>query len=384
MLKSFAVLFIECLKTIWNFSHIVPFEGKNKWEIKELVDDKISDLTSATKQLLSILEWEDKFIGSITVANQERIIKTRAQAYDEFVASLKLDQYFHYLKQSIELDYDEQQELNTATKVFISSYNRDFVQSKDKLENPDEVIQHFCENINSQNNLHYGIWIIIKLIKFSSIENKYNLVETLFSADITSENRLDYDLQLTNFRLYLQEHETDLNNQIKKLNHYSYNDTLTWLHNRRSHDENVEKAIAHVKRYEEKIGYAMIDIDRFKSFNDTYGHDVWDIVLQKVAQILKAVMRESDMAFRLGWEEFVVIGKCDEVSLSVLCEKINQAFRDNPVSHKEIIHKIRVSIWGTMIDENDTIETLNKRADIGLYAAKNSGRDTFSIQKKND
>jgi PleD family two-component response regulator len=109
-------------------------------------------------------------------------------------------------------------------------------------------MQHFCENINTQINLHYAIGIITKLIKFSSNENKYDLVETLFATDFESKNRVDYNIELSNFRSYLESNETKLNEQIEKLEHYSYHDALTGLQNRRSHDDNVVDEIAKINR----------------------------------------------------------------------------------------------------------------------------------------
>lgn len=385
--EKFGILFLECLKTMRNFSHIIQFEWKNKSEINDLANVKIADISSATKHMLVILRWENQLVRDIVIANKDKLLSTLEQAQSEFSASIQLDKYFYYLDNSIEIDVKEQEELSEHVQVFVKSYNRDFVKTEDILINPDEVIQHFCENINDQQNLHYAIWMITKLIKFSSNQNKYELVEALFTADFESENKVDYNIELSNFRLYLQNNEEKLNKQIEKLEYYSYHDTLTGLHNRRSHDETVADEITKIERAWGNTGYLMIDIDHFKSFNDTYGHDVWDIVLQEVAKILNEATRQADGVFRLWGEEFVVLAKNMTAAneINYVCEKINQAFRDNPITHNWVVHEIKVSIWWTMILPDDKTEELSKRADEWLYAAKQgdenkeNGRDTYRI-----
>src|SRR5574340_10139 len=94
---------------------------------------------------------------------------------------------------------------------------------------------------------------------------------------------------------------------VKKAEEESLIDPLTGLRNRRGLDEDLRKAFKHTKRTDESLTVLMIDVDYFKVYNDTHGHQAGDILLRQIADVLRKVTRETDTAARYGGEEFTVI-----------------------------------------------------------------------------
>src|SRR5688572_7909786 len=93
----------------------------------------------------------------------------------------------------------------------------------------------------------------------------------------------------------------------KQLQELSMTDALTSLRNRRAFDEHLPAALAHAKRYDRPLSLAVIDVDHFKSVNDSLGHDAGDAILRGVADIIASHTRQTDYAARVGGEEFAVL-----------------------------------------------------------------------------
>ena len=158
----------------------------------------------------------------------------------------------------------------------------------------------------------------------------------------------------------------------------STTDSLTGLFDRKYLDEYVEKALAQADRVDVKYGVLMIDIDFFKMVNDTYGHDIGDIVIKELADILKSSIRKSDIAFRFGGEEFLVLlYNCDEDKIDKIAEKIRNDFSQKVLkANNGITFSKTLSIGCSIFPMNaKTIWKAIKFADISLYKAKNSGRN---------
>ena len=131
----------------------------------------------------------------------------------------------------------------------------------------------------------------------------------------------------------------------------------------------------------QKLSILLIDIDFFKTVNDTYGHLIGDQVLKIVAQSIKDVLRNSDIAVRYGGDEILVVlpGTNRERSIDV-AEKLRAVIKAASVIHtsegNEQIVKITVSIGCAELTENDDPVSFFERADANLYRAKDSGRDS--------
>jgi len=149
-------------------------------------------------------------------------------------------------------------------------------------------------------------------------------------------------------------------------------DNLTNLSNRHYFDHDIEFLIATTIRNKSKITLLMIDLDRFKLVNDTYGHIVGDNVLKQTAQILKNSVRATDRVYRWGGEEFIIITpETSNSQASLVAEKICQNFRDTKF---DVIGSITVSVGLASYDEEESVVDWIKRADLALYQAKQTGR----------
>ncbi|MCK5306417.1 MAG: diguanylate cyclase [Candidatus Omnitrophica bacterium] len=127
---------------------------------------------------------------------------------------------------------------------------------------------------------------------------------------------------------------------------------------------------------------AMIDIDNFKHFNDTYGHQVGDLVLKEVANILKSSMRSSDVVARYGGEEMILLLKNASLKNGLtLTEKIRKAIDEHQlVGEKGEIYKVTISAGVSAYNFQDDEKTIIFRADQALYKAKNSGRNRVAAE----
>jgi diguanylate cyclase (GGDEF)-like protein len=152
-------------------------------------------------------------------------------------------------------------------------------------------------------------------------------------------------------------------------------DVLTGLPNRRSVDDTLRRMLAQADRTLTPFSIALLDLDRFKQINDTYGHDRGDDVLAGLASLLRSVLRASDFAGRSGGEEFVLFlpGTGREEAVMV-AEKVRRNLRELNVAGVDT--RITTSIGiATFPDDAGTPEALMRSADRALYAAKQAGRD---------
>lgn len=159
-------------------------------------------------------------------------------------------------------------------------------------------------------------------------------------------------------------------------------DVLTGLYNRRYFYDISTKYYDKAKRYNQKISVLMIDIDKFKNVNDTYGHDVGDTVIASTGKILTKRTRNSDVVARYGGEEFIVLLAETEMDRAVeLAERIRIDIENNHVKlDNGNSVKITVSIGVTELNhriDKDIEETI-KRSDKALYEAKNKSRNRVS------
>ena len=161
-----------------------------------------------------------------------------------------------------------------------------------------------------------------------------------------------------------------LHNNIKKLREDLHKDPLTGLGNRRT----LDAALKDFQNLKIDFSIITIDIDYFKNINDTYGHDVGDSVLKKLANVLSSVCRANDVPCRIGGEEFVVLLPSTEKSDAV---RIAERLRGN-VEHAEMpmVGKITISLGVSSfpIDSSDVLAVL-KYGDEMLYKAKRNGRN---------
>jgi diguanylate cyclase (GGDEF)-like protein len=158
-------------------------------------------------------------------------------------------------------------------------------------------------------------------------------------------------------------------------------DGLTGLANRRAFDEALAKEYRRTKREKKALSLVMIDVDRFKIFNDRYGHPAGDDCLRRVAAaIAETARRPGDVVARYGGEEFaVLLPDTDEAGAEMIAERILQNVCGLNIRHEANIGSLVTISAGVAsfvsADSNGSPETLVQNADRALYRAKDSGRN---------
>lgn len=168
-----------------------------------------------------------------------------------------------------------------------------------------------------------------------------------------------------------------------EIHNLAFYDPLTQLPNRRLLIDRLHHALASNNRSHSHAALLFIDLDYFKTLNDTRGHDVGDMQLIEVAQRLRGCVREVDTVARLGGDEFVVMLEDlhDERDLAatqamLAGEKIQYALKQ-PYHLKDFEHHSSCSIGISLFDGGNSVDDLLKRADTAMYEAKNAGRNTL-------
>jgi diguanylate cyclase (GGDEF)-like protein/PAS domain S-box-containing protein len=162
----------------------------------------------------------------------------------------------------------------------------------------------------------------------------------------------------------------------------SIKDTLTGLYNRRYLEEMMEREIRRAARAEQTLGVLMLDLDHFKTFNDTYGHDAGDAVLRQTASFVAKSVRAEDTVCRFGGEEFVVILPTANLGgAQNRAEHIRSKLRELTVLHHgQSVGMITVSIGVSAFPTNgSSSQELLAAADAALYHAKRKGRDRVVV-----
>jgi diguanylate cyclase (GGDEF)-like protein len=168
----------------------------------------------------------------------------------------------------------------------------------------------------------------------------------------------------------------------EKLHHQSIRDGLTKLFNRRYMEEFLELEIQRAMRGESEVAVVMIDVDHFKKFNDTYGHNAGDAVLRAVARALQKGVRAADVACRYGGEEFtLILSNATEEEAVRRCEDLRAAIEALAVEEQgQSLPGITVSMGIALYPKHATeAEALVRAADTALYAAKEAGRNRVMI-----
>ena len=170
------------------------------------------------------------------------------------------------------------------------------------------------------------------------------------------------------------------NSRVRELEQLALLDNLTQLANRTYLLREIEARFEEMRRYGIPFGLLFMDIDFFKRFNDTYGHDVGDEVLKLVANTFVANSRAFDVYGRWGGEEFVgVIRSIDAEDLAALGNRMRVLVNQSFLMHDEARLGVSISLGATVAHPDDTAESLIKRADQLLYQSKKEGRNRLTL-----
>lgn len=220
-------------------------------------------------------------------------------------------------------------------------------------------------------------------IKVNTIVNK---VFESMQQDITI---VPYDIEKKLVCLYIYDNTKlceinykleELNDKLKELSNC---DPLTNVYNRRYFSEISNKMLSLTTRNSHDLGIIILDIDKFKNINDTYGHGLGDKVIIALAQNLKEIVRDSDIVSRFGGEEFVILMyNINLENAQNVAEKIRQHIEAIEIIDNDLTLRFTVSLGVALYDEaidNKNLEYTLKRADKALYMAKQNGRNQVRV-----
>lgn len=220
------------------------------------------------------------------------------------------------------------------------------------------------------------IWI------FEDVTERHQAEEALLHAHDALEQRVvERTAELANANLQLQEEVFERMQAEQRIWHVAHHDSLTGLPNRSLLHDRLEQALAKAQRGRHRVAVMFLDLDRFKSINDTLGHAIGDELLKHVAERLTGVVRAVDTVSRLGGDEFVIV--LHEISSPddavQVAEKVLGALASEVTieSHQlRATPSIGISIYP---DDGDEVFGLMKHADTAMYHAKAAGRNNYQF-----
>ncbi len=219
------------------------------------------------------------------------------------------------------------------------------------------------QELHNLNYMHHAVHNSGKSIYYHLKLKKYHqvLLDYLFLSRMSFNLVSKLNIKITR-KLLLQQIETD---------------SLTQLRNRHSLNRVLKETISLYNEDKETFSLAMLDIDYFKKINDTYGHQVGDMVLQEIARLLNENIRQSDMLFRYGGEEFLLLlAQCDRKSAQIVCEKLRAVVENHTFGDPLQDYKVTLSIGiSTAKKVPLTAQEIIEEADNNLYLAKERGRN---------
>ncbi len=232
------------------------------------------------------------------------------------------------------------------------------------------------QNINDAIHINFGKETSFRLNYQLSIQNHHLGSTTLF------QNKPFTEFEIQELESLLMLLLLPLRNA---LSHYealqsALIDPLTGVLNRTTMIPTLNREIDLARRHQADLAILALDLDDFKKINDHHGHAAGDVVLKSFAQTLNQCIRDSDIIFRAGGEEFVtILSKTSEQGAEILTDRICQKIRSLRCKYKSKELTVTVSIGIAMLKQDESSSTLLEKADEAMYRAKRNGKDGFSF-----
>ncbi len=374
------------------FSTTLDGEAGNIIKQMNTLFAKIQETFGDVRQSLATFAPKNKVNSNNPLNEANQIIKELADIYK--------------FKKTIELDMSKNIVYSRIVNVFQEKYNINsfaLYEINDKKRTRETIFTSIAENICSstvdENALECRAYRTETNIVSTEFKNlcqsciNSNIEYSCFFYNINDEYSIvvsmvaknEHDIEnLTNtiphLKNYLEAAKPVIESKLlmEKLRQTSLKDGMTGLYNRRFLEEFIEKFMSQADRNKETYHIMMLDVDWFKQVNDTYGHDVGDMVIVEIGKLLKKHIRNSDMAIRYGGEEFILLlqNATDEGAMMV-AKNIHSGFAAiefNVGPGESMFKTISIGIAKYPTD-GDTIWKCIKYADTALYVAKDTGRN---------
>lgn len=179
----------------------------------------------------------------------------------------------------------------------------------------------------------------------------------------------------------LEQHKRRLEEETVRLSALATTDGLTGLANRRSFSERLTAAITYARQTETPLSLILLDVDRFKAYNDMFGHPAGDEVLRQVGRILARVARDSDLPARYGGEEFVVLlPETDGETGAIIADLFRSEIASSSFAHREVTASFGVAELTLFMEGGGDLVSA---ADAALYQSKANGRNQVTLSETN-
>ena len=316
----------------------------------------------------------DDLIDTIRIAVEPKYLKDKLEHLNKQL-SIEVEEKTLELRSILDSQENmilvfNEEKVSSANKTFLNFFN---------LQNINEFIEQnraISSYFIQEENCFYtqeSDWLseIIQLEDMKRLVRMKNSLneERIFRVDIKT-----FFYQTKHFVVSFTD-ITELQEYTYELQYKATHDSLTKLYNRQKFNEELNKEILREKRYKHNLSILMFDIDDFKNINDTYGHDVGDVVLIDLASILKKTIRVTDYAARWGGEEFMVLlpeTSIDETSR--IANELRQNVEKYQPDNIDLPITISIGVAEFMPNEN-TRDDFIKNVDIALYKAKRTGKN---------
>ncbi len=247
--------------------------------------------------------------------------------------------------------------------------------------------------------LNYFLQAAQQLVKFDAAHFSFEERNLNFKYGKTQRHRCSYRLRLageflgelvfTRRRRFSEQEMEHLENLMGQLIYPLRNavwyqralqaakiDTLTGANNRAAMDETLEREVDLAHRHQSAMSLLMLDLDHFKQINDNYGHTTGDDVLREFVECTNQALRKSDMLFRFGGEEFVIIlPGVNATGAAMAAERLRGVIEKHVFNNRQGSVPVTISIGTASLTLQDTAKTIIERADKALYSAKIAGRN---------
>jgi len=363
---------LEMLKAIGEIDHLIPSivttAHNDSSFLKEAINQRVRGYVTKPLNM-------HKLMDSILLVSEPHYLRGKLEKLNTELA-LKIEQKTFILKSILDAQDNLILVVSDDSLPEVNQTFLDFFGYKDLETFMDLhacICELFIENKNYFTSSNCDTWIeeILKLD-----DNKRIVV----MKNAKNKNVI-FRVNIRTF-MFNTKHSVVSFTDITDLQHYTYelqykasHDALTKLLNRQKFSEELEKEIIREKRYAHGLSIMMLDIDDFKRINDTYGHDIGDIVLKDIALIMQESIRMTDDACRWGGEEFTII--LPETNIEEAF-KIAQNIRIKIENYKNstLDKNVTVSIGVAQFDlSKDNMDSFVKNSDLAMYEAKKTGKN---------
>ncbi|MDF1879638.1 diguanylate cyclase, partial [Sulfurimonas sp. SAG-AH-194-C20] len=386
-----------------NIAKILPVDISAVTDLSKKIEDLLDyglyiiRLDDKTVDIIKLLTDADKFVILITRHDNKEIreqilsyhvsdyVVTNSNASVDFVCKT-IKRFISNVKKTI-LIVDDSKLVLTQMSLLLSSQNIKFIQCSDG----EEAWQHLQNASSKKIDLVITDYEMPKMNGYELVKNirtKYSFEELPVLVVSGSENTYMISRFLkVGANDYItkpfinEEFMGRINNSLlivdmfNKIKSMAMTDQLTGMHNRLYFYEAGVKILDNASRAGQKSAIAMIDIDNFKSVNDTYGHEVGDRALIHVANTMKKALRRSDVLVRFGGEEFVILlPNCPHDQAVKVMQKVCQSVAKSPITidkDKDLTITISIGLTSILTDVDVMLETADKY----MYEAKQSGKN---------